>query len=176
VSILSEYAFKYISLEEVDRGTLKGWTEQVFAIAPSRARRKIRKGDVLVSTVRPNLQSHCLIQTDLDDLICSTGFSVIRCRSRAAEPPYVFAHLFASFIERQIEALVTGSNYPAINSSDVKRLRILLPPTFSEQTAIAAILSDMDAEIAALEEKLAKARQLKQGMMQELLTGRIRLV
>lgn len=45
-----EYAFKYISLEEVDRGTLKGWTEQVFAIAPSRARRKIRKGDVLVST------------------------------------------------------------------------------------------------------------------------------
>ncbi len=46
----------------------------------------------------------------------------------------------------------------------------------AEQTAIAAILTDMDAEIAALEAKLAKARQLKQGMMQELLTGRIRLV
>ena len=44
------------------------------------------------------------------------------------------------------------------------------------KTAIAAILSDMDAEIAALEAKLAKARQIKQGMMQELLTGRIRLV
>ena len=44
-----------------------------------------------------------------------------------------------------------------------------------EQTAIAAILSDMDAEIAALEAKLAKARQVKQSMMQELLTGRIRL-
>ena len=49
-------------------------------------------------------------------------------------------------------------------------------PTIAEQTAIAAILSDMDAEIAALEAKLAKARQIKQGMMQELLTGRIRLV
>ena len=48
--------------------------------------------------------------------------------------------------------------------------------TKAEQTAIAAILTDMDAEIAALEAKLAKARQLKQGMMQELLTGRIRLV
>ncbi len=45
-----------------------------------------------------------------------------------------------------------------------------------EQTAIANILCDMDAEITALEAKLAKARQLKQGMMQELLTGRIRLV
>lgn len=48
-------------------------------------------------------------------------------------------------------------------------------PSVSEQIAIAAILSDMDAEIAALEAKLAKARQIKQGMMQELLTGRIRL-
>ena len=48
-------------------------------------------------------------------------------------------------------------------------------PDPNEQTAIAAILSDMDAEIAALESKLAKARQIKQGMMQNLLTGRIRL-
>ena len=48
-------------------------------------------------------------------------------------------------------------------------------PTVPEQTTIATILSDTDAEIAALEAKLAKARQIKQGMMQELLTGRIRL-
>ena len=49
-------------------------------------------------------------------------------------------------------------------------------PRLNEQIAIAAILSDMDAEIAALEAKLAKSRQLKQGVMQELLTGRIRLI
>lgn len=49
-------------------------------------------------------------------------------------------------------------------------------PSMDEQSAIAAILTDMDAEIAVLEDKLAKARQIKQGMMQELLTGRIRLV
>ena len=49
-------------------------------------------------------------------------------------------------------------------------------PRPKEQTAIAAVLSDMDTEIATLEEKLAKSRQIKQGMMQELLTGRIRLV
>ena len=49
-------------------------------------------------------------------------------------------------------------------------------PRYDEQTAIATIFSDMDAEIAALEAKLSKARQIKQGMMQELLTGRTRLV
>jgi type I restriction enzyme S subunit len=54
--------------------------------------------------------------------------------------------------------------------------REFLAPPFAEQTAIATVLSDMDAELAALEEKLAKARAIKQGMMQELLTGRIRLV
>lgn len=53
---------------------------------------------------------------------------------------------------------------------------ILALPTQAEQTAIAAVVADIDAEIAALETKLAKARQVKQGMMQNLLTGRIRLV
>ncbi len=57
----------------------------------------------------------------------------------------------------------------------VKALPTLVPPV-AEQTAIAAVLSDMDAEIAAMEQKRDKTRALKQGMMQELLTGRIRLV
>jgi type I restriction enzyme S subunit len=72
--------------------------------------------------------------------------------------------------------LSKGSTFDSVNSMDVKAFELELPPTKTEQTAIATILSDMDAEIAALEEQLAKARQIKQGMMQELLTGRIRLV
>jgi hypothetical protein len=59
--------------------------------------------------------------------------------------------------------------------TELRNLELVCPP-LPEQTAIATILSDMDAEIAALEEKLAKARNIKQGMMQELLTGRIRLL
>ena len=54
------FAFKYIALEDVDVGTLRSYSEQMFRTAPSRARRKLRKGDVLVSTVRPNLLSHLL--------------------------------------------------------------------------------------------------------------------
>jgi len=83
--------------------------------------------------------------------------------------------MFSEGVTRQIEALLTGSNYPAINSGDVRALHIPLPP-YREQAAIADILSDMDAEIATLEGKSSKAHQIKQGMMQELLTGRIRLV
>ena len=62
-----------------------------------------------------------------------------------------------------------------LNKGMVQNFQVRLPP-LPEQTAIATLLSDMDAEIAALGAKLAKARALKRGMMQELLTGRIRLV
>jgi type I restriction enzyme S subunit len=169
------FTFNYIALEDVDVGTLRSYSEQVFCTAPSRARRRLRKGDILVSTVRPSLMSHMLFNADGDNWVCSTGFCVVRCREGVSYPGYLYFHMFAERVARQIEALLTGSNYPAINGGDVRALQIPIPE-YKEQTAIAAILSDMDAEIAALEAKLAKTRQLKQGMMQELLTGRIRLV
>jgi type I restriction enzyme S subunit len=69
-----------------------------------------------------------------------------------------------------------GTKQQSYTAKLVKLLPITLPPTVEEQTAIATVLSDMDAEIAALEGKLTKAKMIKQGMMQELLTGRIRLI
>jgi type I restriction enzyme S subunit len=68
-----------------------------------------------------------------------------------------------------------ASGVPSLNARTIERIELKIPPS-DEQTAIAAILSDMDAEIAALETKLAKYHQIKQGMMHNLLTGRIRLV
>jgi type I restriction enzyme S subunit len=76
----------------------------------------------------------------------------------------------------KIRSLAGEQAVPIVNKSQFSEAAISLPSTRAEQTAIAAVLSDMDAETAALETKLAKARQVKQGMMQELLTGRIRLV
>jgi type I restriction enzyme S subunit len=172
---VADYEFNYISLEDVDCGVLRGWTEQVFCGAPSRARRKLRKGDVLVSTVRPNLQSHLLFNMDAPHWICSTGFAVVRCRSGVANSAYVYPHLFGAVVSRQVDTLLTGSSYPAINSRDVRALEIPIP-AYEEQTSIATALSDMDTELAALEARRDKTRSLKQGMMQELLTGRIRLV
>mgnify|MGYP001590767917 CR=1 FL=1 len=69
-----------------------------------------------------------------------------------------------------------GTKQQSYTASLVKQLPIELPPTISEQTAIAEVLTGMDEELAALEQRREKTRALKQGMMQELLTGRIRLV
>jgi type I restriction enzyme S subunit len=75
-----------------------------------------------------------------------------------------------------IMALRVGSGLPNVQKTALLAFKLSLPGNVLEQTAIAIILSDMDAEIATLEVKLAKIRRLKQGMMQELLTGRIRLL
>jgi type I restriction enzyme S subunit len=68
-----------------------------------------------------------------------------------------------------------ASGVPSLNAQTIERIELKIPLP-DEQTAIATVLSDMDAEITALEVKLAKTRQLKQGMMHNLLTGRIRLI
>jgi type I restriction enzyme S subunit len=170
-----DFAFNYIALEDVDRGFLRSYSEQRFATAPSRARRKLRPDDVLVSTVRPNLRSHLLFRAERGNWVCSTGFCVVRCRQGVVHPGYIFFHLFANCVSHQIDALLTGSNYPAINSGDVRSLEIPLP-NYAEQTDIATVLFDMDAELSALEARREKTRDLKQAMMQELLTGKTRLV
>ena len=78
-------------------------------------------------------------------------------------------------LNMKLSSLVSTTALPSLSGRVLAAIEFVLPPP-AEQTAIAAILSDMDVEISALEAKLSKARQIKQGMMQELLTGRIRLV
>jgi type I restriction enzyme, S subunit len=85
--------------------------------------------------------------------------------------------LFVSYFLRTIDFKSHSgkSGVPGVNRNDLHEVIVRIPPTKTEQEAIAIALSDIDVEIAALDAKLAKACSLKQGMMQELLTGRIRL-
>jgi type I restriction enzyme, S subunit len=83
----------------------------------------------------------------------------------------------APILERMnLNRLSESSAQPGLSTQKLLQLDCKIPPTLDEQRAIATVLSDMDADIAALESKLAKARAVKQGMMQVLLTGEIRLV
>ena len=80
------------------------------------------------------------------------------------------------FCASQKAAAGQGDAVVHIRQNSLAELTVRIPPTVAEQQAIAAVLSDMDAEIAALEAKRAKYESIKQGMMQELLTGKVRLV
>ncbi|MFC6269447.1 restriction endonuclease subunit S [Frigoriflavimonas asaccharolytica] len=100
------------------------------------------------------------------------GFQSIICKETVNVE---FIYYLMSTKKEELLKNASGSTFLEISPNKVKSLELSIP-SLSEQTRIATILSDMDLEIEALEEKLHKARQIKQGMMQELLTGRVRLV
>lgn len=167
------YEFDYISLSDIDIEHFKiKTTRLIFGNAPSRARKIVRKGDILMSTVRPNLQGFSIIRNVAKDLIASTGFSVISATKCLNE--YLYQYLFSQQIARQFHHLLVGSNYPAINSSDVKKLLIALPP-LPEQKAIAHVLGLMDTAINKNNQLIVQKELRKKWLMQNLLTGKKRL-
>jgi type I restriction enzyme, S subunit len=85
-------------------------------------------------------------------------------------------HYMAGKLAERIRVEVNAGNTPYITRGTLTEMKIAIPPTKDEQDEIANILSDLEKEIDELESKSNKTRQIKQGMMQELLTGRIRLV
>ena len=116
----------------------------------------------------------------LDDVPClgtlNSGIFVVRSHSLELDQCYL-SKIFESFIfDAFLESLVAGSTINHLYQKDFVHFNFPVPPTMSEQTAIANILSDCDSEIAALEEKRDKYKEIKQGMMQQLLTGKIRLI
>lgn len=170
-----DYKFNYITLEQVDSGKLLGYSEEVFQSAPSRAQRILQNGDVLMSTVRPNLMAHLFFHGQVPNAVCSTGFAVLRAKHDSSVPYFLFSQLFSEGVNDQIDKILSGSNYPAINSRDVKLIEIPCPPQVSEQNAITEVLSDVDGLINALDALIAKKRAIKQATMQQLLTGKTRL-
>lgn len=89
---------------------------------------------------------------------------------------YLYHSLFTKSFKDQLNKFLAQGAQPNVSGSQIEDIQLIFPKSLSEQERIAKILSDMDAELEALEQQLHKARQMKQGMMQELLTGRVRLV
>ena len=98
---------------------------------------------------------------------------VLNCDNNENIDKEFFYHLLCN---QDLSHCITGTGQPQIVRAPLSAFTVNIAPMVAEQQAIATILSDMDAELTALEAKLTKARQIKQGMMQELLTGRIRLI
>ncbi|MGE0874818.1 MAG: restriction endonuclease subunit S [Burkholderiales bacterium] len=159
-----------IELEHIEQGTgcLAGYTATSEG---SSLKSVFHEGDILFGKLRAYLRKYWLASREG---VCSTEIWVLIAKQSLLIPQFLFQLVKVDrFIE--IASSAYGTHMPRSDWNVVKNYEVQLPPV-CEQTAIASVLSDMDADIAALETRLAKAREIKQGMMQELLTGRIRLV
>jgi type I restriction enzyme, S subunit len=136
----------------------------------------VKPGDFIVSC---SGTIGCIYQipSDAPEGIINQALLKITLNSERIDDRFFLAIFRApSFQLRIKENSHGGAMQNLVGMDTFRKTQFQLPPTKTEQEAVAEVLSDIDAEIAALEEKLAKARNIKQGMMQELLTGRTRLV
>lgn len=136
---------------------------------------QIQNDDILI-TKDGSLGKTALVKSLNKPATLNSGVFLIRPIQGAYDPAYVY-YILSSFVFKNfLDHLSAGSTIIHLYQKDISKFEFAIPVDINEQTAIASMLSDMDSEIEVLEEKLEKTRQVKQGMMQELLTGRIRLV
>lgn len=162
----------YVEISDVDEYCgIKNWHELTFSSAPSRARRKVILGDVIISTVRTYLKAIAQIAFEKNNLTVSTGFSVFRAKS--IEANYLSYALHCDFFLSEVISRSVGVSYPAINSSEIANLFIPLPP-FSEQQAIASFLDrecgKIDALIAEQERLIALLAEKRQAVISHAVT------
>lgn len=127
--------------------------------------------DIVYSKIRPYLRKAVLV--DFQGL-CSADMYPLTSMSNVC-PGFIFAIILGHHFSKYAESVSVRSGMPKINRIELADYRVPLPPTLAEQEAIATALSDADAWIESLEQLIAKKRQIKQGAMQELLTGKRRL-
>ena len=152
----SDFEISYIDISSVDANGRQTPAETMtFGDAPSRARRVVSNGEVIISTVRTYLKAINYIENGNDNLICSTGFAVIT-PSPQVHPKFLLYWVRSEWFVNEIVARSVGVSYPAINAIEIGNLPF---PTIAveEQQAIAKFL---DRETARIDELIAKNRRL----------------
>ena len=158
-----DFEMEYIDIGNVDSsGRISELASYRFEDAPSRARRRVRDGDVIISTVRTYLQAIAQIHEPSDNLVVSTGFAVVRPRQDRFDARYCRFALREPTFLAEVEKRSVGVNYPAINATDLADIPIFVHP-LRRQRAIADYL---DRETARLD-ALVVAKQRLLGLLAE---------
>ncbi len=150
--------FKYIDISnvntsngDIDVQLLKGYE------APSRARKVVKENDLILSTVRPNRNAVAIIPKELDNQICSTGFSVIK--SEKINPWFLFTFLKTKYAIKQLIRMTMASMYPAVSEEDIGSILIPIPPLFFQQR-IGSLVKESYNKRKLADEKYKQAEEL----------------
>jgi type I restriction enzyme, S subunit len=169
-----DYELQYVDIGNVDSsGGVHEIATYRFADAPSRARRRVRDGDVIISTVRTYLQAIAPIQAPPENLVVSTGFAVVRPKANVFNAGFCkYALREPSFLS-EVEMRSLGVSYPTINASDLGDIPVYVPKP-SDQPAIADYLdretTRLDALVAAKESLLSLLSEKRRALVAQAVT------
>ncbi|QKY92166.1 restriction endonuclease subunit S [Acinetobacter sp. NEB 394] len=156
-------SFIYIDLESVEKGQLLLQKNIELQDAPSRAQRLLAKGDVLFQMVRPYQQNNYYFNLS-GEYVASTGYAQIRTK---LDSKFIYYALHEKTFLDEVMNRCTGTSYPAINSSDLSSIEILIP-CLEEQTKIANFLSSIGQKIEVVAQQIEQAKQWKKGLLQQM--------
>ncbi len=169
-SLSADTQIRYVDISSVSHTDGIANTENFsFGTAPSRARRKAKAGDVIVSTVRTYLKAVAAVGKEHADCVFSTGFAVLRARNEVVEPSFLKWLALNELLIQAVESHSEGLSYPAINASELVNLKAVLP-SLTEQTIVAATLDRETARIDALISKKTRFIELLKEKRQALIT------
>lgn len=174
-----DFEFRYVDIGSVKTGRLAKELERMrFEAAPSRARRVLRRGDTIISTVRTYLKAIWYVNEDADDLIASTGFAVLTPGAKV-EPEYLGYVTQSSAFVNRVTANSIGIAYPAIAESVLGRFPVAMPPSIPEQQAI---VERIKADSAPLDQAIERAmteikliREYRDRLIADAVTGQVDL-
>ncbi len=157
--------FFYIDLGAVNSGNLISKKKLHCDSAPSRAQRLLKSGDIIYQVVRPYQRNNFLCNfDDKDNYVASTGYAQLRALD---SNNFLYQLIHTDSFVNIVISKCTGSNYPAISSSDLSEINISIPP-LAEQEKIAGCLSSLDELITAHGDRLDGLKDYKRGLMQQL--------
>lgn len=156
-------SFIYIDLESVEKGQLLLQKNIELQDAPSRAQRLLAKGDVLFQMVRPYQQNNYYFNLS-GEYVASTGYAQIRTK---LDSKFIYYALHEKTFLDEVMNRCTGTSYPAINSSDLSSIEIVIP-CLEEQTKIANFLSSIDQKIEVVAQQIEQAKTWKKGLLQQM--------
>ena len=150
--------FTYVDISSVDNGTKRILDPKVLHAdsAPSRARQRLRSGDVLVSMTRPNLNAVALVPPELDGAIGSTGFHVLRARENVL-PQWLYYGVQTRQFVGSMSELVQGALYPAVRPKDIRAFNLCVP----ELTEQRRIVAELEKQFSRLEEAVNNLERAK---------------
>ncbi len=165
----SDEVFNYIDLSSVDQDAklIIEAREVTCGEAPSRARQLVSRADVLVSTVRPNLNGVARVPDNLDGSTASTGFCVLRAKPTRIDGSYLFHWVKTPFFVADMVRKATGASYPAVSDRIIFESQIPLPP-LPEQRRIAELLDRAEALRAKRRAALAELDSLTQSIFLDM--------
>lgn len=168
--------FEYVDVSSVSNVDFKihQTTRHTLTTAPSRAKKLIRKDDIILATVRPTLKRIAMIPEELDRQVCSTAFCIVRVNRERVNPKFIFYLLQSDSFIDAISIHQVGATYPAISDSIVLNQFIYIP-SLEESNRIVEIISDVDKKLDSILLEKRHLEKIKKKFMGELLSGRIRV-